>query len=202
MVSFDFSEYHNTRHQADHVKYILQVFLSVNIRFGCRCWSVAKWSLWLSMVVDSFFIPSGYAIQETLFVMPEKQHFTYAKSVFNISQFRIQFSQFLHHIQRFWTIRNKLLSHFLCKRIFFSFETHFSSIILFRLFVHLRPSTAFFDFHVKLFLSFWKDSKQPFWIIDVPQLKNSLNYESKSKVLANDSYSAKNLTLSHKKKMI
>ena len=66
---------------------------SMNIRLGCRCWSMARWSPWFSLlwviVVDSFFITSDYTMQKILSFMPGKQHFTCEKSAFNVS--RLQF---------------------------------------------------------------------------------------------------------------
>jgi len=93
-------------------------FFSMNIRLGCRCWSMARWSPWFPLlwviVVDPFFITSDYTMQKTFSFMPGKQHFTCEKSAFNVS--RLQFiwnliPLLLNHSQWFQTIWNCLLSH-------------------------------------------------------------------------------------------
>ena len=65
----------------------------MNIRLGCRCWSMIRWSPWFPLlwviVVDPFFITSDYTMQKILSFMPGKQHFTCEKSAFNVS--RLQF---------------------------------------------------------------------------------------------------------------
>ena len=96
---------------------IQQEFFSMNIQLGCRCWSMARWSLFLLLwiiVVDPFFITSDYTMQKTLSFIPGKQHFTCEKSAFNIS--RLQFiwnliPLLLNHFQWFQTIWNCLLNH-------------------------------------------------------------------------------------------
>jgi len=94
-------------------------FFSMNIRLGCRCWNMARWSLWFPLlwdiVVDTFFITSDYTMQKTLSFMPGKQHFTCEKSAFNVSQFQFIWNPIpllLNHSQWFQTIWNCLLSHF------------------------------------------------------------------------------------------
>ena len=93
-------------------------FFSMNIRLGCRCWSIARspWFplLWV-IVVDPFFITSDwYTMQKTLSFMPGKQHFTCEKSAFNVSRLQFVWNPIpllLNHSQWFRMIWNCLLSH-------------------------------------------------------------------------------------------
>ena len=92
-------------------------FFSMNIRLGCRCWSMTR-SAWFPLlwviILDPFFITSGYTMQKTFSFMPGKQHFTCEKSAFNVSRLQfiwISISLPLNHSQWFQTIWNCLLSH-------------------------------------------------------------------------------------------
>ena len=81
-------------------------FFSMNIRLGCRCWSMARWSPWFSLlwiiVEDPFFITSDYTMQKTLSFISGKQHFTCEKSTFNVSRLQFIWNPF----PCFWIIPN------------------------------------------------------------------------------------------------
>jgi len=81
-------------------------FFSMNIRLGCRCWSMARWSPWFPLlwiiIVDPFFITSDCTMQKTLSFMPGKQHF----NVKNRRSTFLGFSSYGTQFTCFWIIPN------------------------------------------------------------------------------------------------